>query len=218
MMQKLATITLALLVAGAAHAVSYGFECITNNGAASAAIGEAQLGVDVNFEDGRALFEFTNIGTAQCSIAEIYFYDGTLFAQDSGAITETYGTVQFSLTDVHPAQLPGVNAVASSAFVIEAADAGNKAPTKGVNPGESLTISIALLQGVTPQAVLDALDTTDRDTFFIGLHVISFANGKSESFVTRDPPPTPVPEPCTLALMGLGSLLGLGGLRLRRKQ
>jgi hypothetical protein len=205
-----------LLLASGAQAVSYGFECITNNSMTDAAIGEAQLSVDVTFsaDNTSAFFKFTNSGPAACSIAEIYFYDGTLFALNSGAITASEGNVAYSLTNVNPANLPGVSAVASSAYVIESADAGNRAPTKGVNPGESVTISLAMLAGVTAADVLAALDANDRDTFFIGLHVIAFADGRSDAFVS---PRHPVPEPCMFALMGL-SLIGLGGLKLRRKQ
>ncbi len=204
-----------LLLASGAQAVQYGFDCITDNSAQSAAIGEAQLLVDVTVVDNTAQFVFTNSGPAACSITDVYFYDGVLINTEIVEISWS-GNVSFS-EGASPNHLPGfdtstVELTSDDPF----ADADSNKPTQpmGVNPGESLTIRLGMLDGIDLDAILAALN---GGTFVIGIHVQGFDNGKSESFVAT-PPGTPVPEPCTLALVGLGGLLGLGGLRLRRKQ
>ena len=68
------------LLAGATgvQAVPFGFYNITNNNAADAAAGEAQLTVDVHNGAGMVKFDFFNTGSIQMVIAEIYFDNGPL--------------------------------------------------------------------------------------------------------------------------------------------
>lgn len=59
-------------------ALSYGFQNISGNNAVNAAIGQAQLSVDVvDLSGNRLSFTFTNTGSAASSITDIYFDDGT---------------------------------------------------------------------------------------------------------------------------------------------
>ena len=204
-----------LLLASGAQAVQYGFDCITNNSAQSAAIGEAQLLVDVTVVDNTAQLVFANRGPAACSITDVYFYDGVLYDTSIVEISST-GDVSFSEGAI-PAHLPSYKPLTlglTAEDLVDSADSNKPTMPKGVNPGESLTINLGMLDGIDLDAILTALN---RGTFVVGIHVQGFDNGKSESYIAT-PPGTPVPEPCTLALVGLGGLLGLGGLRLRKKQ
>jgi hypothetical protein len=76
----IAVLAFCSLTAGFAEAgVTYGFKCISNNKGGDAAIGEAQLFVDVSeYGNGQVLFLFRNVGSAASSITDVYFDDGTL--------------------------------------------------------------------------------------------------------------------------------------------
>ncbi len=204
----------------AAQAVSVSFFCITNNNSGNCSIGEAQLATDVssygigtgNNGSDQVLFTFTNTGTAQSTISEIYFDDGSLLGI-AGLIDKDEGVggdanVDFS-QDANPPNLSGGNN-ASPAFEVTAgflADADNPAPKWGVSPGQSLGI-IFDLQGT--QSFADVLAELGDGRLRIGMHVINFANGGSESFVNN-----PVPVPPALWLLGSG-LLGLFGIARRK--
>ncbi len=188
------------------HAVTLGFEAITNNGAASVTIGEAQFFVDVDpFGVGQVKFTFSNIGPENSAIAEIYFDDGTLLG--IAAIDESLAGVDFEDIGmpVMPGNLPGGELIsppfeATAGFVTEPT---NPEPTMGVNPGEWVAIIFDLLPGLTYNDVLNSLDD---GSLRIGIHAKSFDNGQSESYIQT-------PEPGTMALLGLGLL----GLRRRRR-
>ena len=71
------SLALGVLSGGSAHAVSMGFDNISGNNAVDAALGEAQLSVDVTDPGGnQVLFTFFNTGPAAASITDIYFDDG----------------------------------------------------------------------------------------------------------------------------------------------
>ena len=84
------------------------------------------------------------------------------------------------------------------------AEAAPPAPKKGVNPGESLGVIFTLKDNGTLEDVVDELATGELR---IGIHVINFDSGGSESFVN-------VPEPATLLLLTLGA----GLVRRRRRR
>ena len=81
--------------------------------------------------------------------------------------------------------------------------ANSPAPTNGVNPGDSLTVTFNLASG---QTFANAIQAMNSGALRVGVHVTSFASGGSESFV--------VPEPGTLALV-VGGLLSLALARRR---
>ena len=85
--------------------------------------------------------------------------------------------------------------------------ADNPAPKNGVDPGESLEIVLALSEMATFADVVAAFNSGDATSadLRIGLHVISFDSGGSESFIA-------VPEPTTALLMA-GGLLGFAARR-----
>lgn len=186
---------------------TYAFYNITNNNPDYAAIGEAQLSVDVANGDSEVKFIFKNEGPNPCSITDVYFDDGTLLEliglidldESSGGHSGHPG-VNFS-PGATPSELPG-NDLVGPAFETTigfSADSDPPPPSMGVEPGEWLGVIFTLTNGGDVYKVMDELND---GTLRIGIHVQAF-NGdgaSSESFIN-------VPEPATVVLLGLGGLL-----------
>ena len=178
---------------------------------ANGATGEAQLFVDVIDEaPGQVLFKFRNIGPIYCRITGVYFDDGSLLGIaglidiDDGAGGD--GRVDFSQGG-SPGNLPGGNNLippfdATDTF-LATSDAPGQSPVQhpykpGVEPPDQwLGILFNLQEGRSFADVIDELNS--GELLRIGLHVTSFPDGGSESFVN-------VPEPTVLGLLLLGSL------------
>jgi len=189
-----------LLGAGQASALTIGFDCLTGNLAGDCAIGEAQLTVEVKDQGaGVVRFHFRNAGPEASSISEVYFDDGSLLALST--VTDGPG-VDFE-PDASPPDLPGgENAVPP--FQVTEGFLAQSVPSpsmNGVGPSEWVMIDFTLQGG---QTYLDVVDDLTTGALRIGIHVIAFDSGGSESFIN-----TPVPEPGTAVLVGLG-LLALG--------
>ena len=212
-----------LFTVASAHAVQYGFYNITNNKPDDAAIGEAQLFVDVTDINGtmdldadQVLFTFLNIRTEASSITDVYFDDGTLLEiaylidSDSGGDSG----VDFSQLAT-PGDLPGGNVIDPGFETTEgfSADSDPKVQPNGVNPGESLGIVFNLKSNETlsDQTLSDVIAQLNDGRLRIGIHVQGFASGGSESFVNN---PNPVPLPASILLLGAG-LIGLLGVERR---
>lgn len=183
--------SLACTMATPSFAATFGFKNITGNNALDAAIGEAQLFVDVNNGGPTVTFTFRNDGPNASVISEIYFDDGSLLGISS--ITDNPPTVDF-VTDANPPDLPGGNLI-NPPFVVTAGFLAEAVPAPsmtGVGPGESVDITFDLMGGATLQDVINQLND---GSLRIGIHVIAFDSGGSESFVT--------PEPTSLALLAL---------------
>lgn len=212
----LLAICVLLLSAPLAQAASqsFGFYQITSNDGNNVGLIEPQLFVDISDDSlvGQILFTIRNAGPYESSIAGIYFDDGTLFGIAS--IFDSPDDVDFG-TDPSPSNLPSGNSVdpdfeTTVAFSIGAA---SPPPQKGVNPGEEVSILFDLIDG---QGFQDVIDAIFDGSLRIGLHVISIhpelscnedCIANSESFVNT-------PEPATLGLLALGSLVIL----LRKRQ
>jgi len=218
---------IALFCAGAAHAsYVYNFYNITNNPNlscdvagqlsveiyANGTVYDDDLGVDLN----QVAFKFINAGPELSSICEIYFDDGSLLWR--AAIDDSLAGVDFkqdysNKDAVKPKNLPGANLVDPAFDAIEMFSVEPIAPEPewGVNPNEWVIINYALAEGYGIQDVLDELSSS---VLRIGIHVKAIAcepgDGNAEtysdSFVN-------IPEPATLALLGLGSVV-----LLRRKK
>ena len=184
----LLAIAVSLAIAIPAYAdTSLGFYNITDNNAGDAAIGEAQLSVDVsNPGPGQVLFTFHNIGPEACSITDVYFDDGSLL----GIAEIIDGTgVNFEL-DAAPPDLPGGESIPIPFDVTEGFSADSEPPAQpnGVNPGEWLGIRFDLQAGRTFEDVLADLTS---GALRIGIHVQGFASGGSEAFINEPPEEEP---------------------------
>lgn len=208
-------------VASPVSAATYTFFNITNTSATNAATGEAQLSMDVTDAGGGfVLFTFSNVGPLASSITDVYFDDSVDGAGVPGVLAGNgsvfNGTgVSFSF-GASPGNLPGGNDPAYSFAVSPVgASADSNSPTapRGVNPGETLGLSMALLGGVSFADVIAALDAGGVDTGLrIGLHVQAFGDGGSESFISR-PSPVPLPAAAWLLLSAMGGMAMLGRRR-----
>jgi hypothetical protein len=182
----------------------YGFYKITNNGNQNVA---SQLTVSVaDAGSGQVSFTFNNSGPIVSSIAGVYFDDGTLLGIAS--ITNGPG-VSFD-TPATPAELPGADLASPPFQTTEnfSADADDPKPTKGVNPGEWVTITFNLVNGKVFADTIAALDSGDLR---IGLHVQSIGTTRgSDSYVNDGK--VPLPGAVLLGLLGIAT----AGCRLRR--
>jgi hypothetical protein len=211
-----AALLLALGTTTPASAVGYGFACISGNRAADCATGEAQLHMDVtDAGSGKIAFTFTNVGSGPSSITDIYWDDTKLFASIF-AITNTPGLVEFS-KGASPGNLPSSNSVSPKFETTKGllVDSNSPVQPRGVNPGESLVVTLALISGKSFTDVL--ADLSDGD-LRVGLHVQGLGKDKcgSESFVNKPGATPPIPEPGTAALVSLG-MLGLAAVRRTRR-
>lgn len=219
--RQLIAATLLSSVAWGTQAAVYSFACISHNAAASCQDGEAGLSVSVGAASGNQVdFTFTNSSLMGSAITEIYFDDGTLLGIAS--VLDSGSGVTFSqVGSSNPANLPGAANVtpafvATQGFVV---DTGSGGPTKGVenkldgSTQEFVTIRFNLINGKTFNDTLAALNGPlgDGNDLRIGVHVRSFANGQSESFMAA----VPEPQSLVFSLVGLG-LMGAAAAFARR--
>ncbi|MDP2030388.1 MAG: PEP-CTERM sorting domain-containing protein [Thiobacillus sp.] len=197
----------------AVASTTYNFVGVTSTNAANVATGMASLSVEViDLNATQVAFKFTN--TSGSSLTDVYFDDGTLlgfaFAPQFSA------GVDFS-QGASPGNLPGGNNLSPDFTSTVGFNADSNPPTSpnGVTSGEWLTITFDLQPTQTYASVISALALPNgggTGDLRIGLHVQSFSNGGSESFVNA---PTPVPEADAYVMLLAG--LGLVGFAVRRQ-
>ena len=211
------TIALLFLLINALSAAAFDYKIrfgnITKNNETDAAIGEAQIYAEVEYDEiaGTVTFTFYNKGNEQCSITDIYFDDSQSSFFSSFTIDNSVEGVEFS-ADANPQNLPGAESFFSATFSADS-DAGQGGVTQhGINNSdlEKLAITFVLNENMTYADLLNALLEQDGG-FKIGLHVQGFNSGGSESFISNS---LTSPIPGAVWLLGSG-ILGLAGIRLR---
>jgi hypothetical protein len=207
----LAGCAVAALMASPAHAQTYGFDCVSDNNAQNCATGEEQFTLTLSQGAGYIDLTLRNLGPITSAVTAVYFDwagTNTWSTQISGSsyLTDTSG-VDFYWHG-SPSNLPaGNNATPDFESDLNAV-AANPRPLWGINANEYLPFRF-FTNATTYASMLDS------GAFRVGVHVQSFPNGGSESFVSRTMAGA-VPEPETYAMMLAG--LAMVGAAARRKQ
>lgn len=217
----LLSLAAALAVAGSGTAQAsavYSFDGVTSDSATNIAIGESQMSLTVlDSGGGFVTFEFNNSGPAASSITDIYFDDSvdpSLFSTTISSIDDSQSGVEFTEL-ASPGNLPGGSMIGFNATKGLTADSDPPVSINGVNPGETVGVTLQLVNGHSYGDVTSALaDGSLR----VGIHVQAFADGGSESFVnTPGGSPPAVPEPGSMAIFGIGLAGFVARCRKRRR-
>ena len=195
-----------MLAGGVSASYIYPFEIFTDNdlwGVNGDNFSDPNLNLNVEVYNGAGTtsFKFHNQSNStflpDVSITDVYFDDGTLL--DINSIENGAGVSYSQIAT--PGELPGANLLVPAFETTGqfSADADPPPASSGVEPGEWVTIKFDLMGGGTLDDVIDELSD---GTLRIGIKVQSFPGNSSESAVN-------VPEPATVALLGIGALFML---------
>lgn len=201
-----------LLMVSPVQADLIGFEAITNNSPVDPGFGEAQMFFEVGDQTPTVTFHFMNLGPEESSIEQIWFDDSAWNLFDTSSVTGffTDNGVAFA-GSVGDANFPGSEGYDwTTSFYYQAAP---PPAHTGINPNEEIIFSLLLMPNYTYNSVMAALASGDLQ---VGIHVISWADGASESFINTPPPGDQVPEPATVGLLGLG-VVAFAGFRWKNR-
>lgn len=185
-------------------------QCVTNNNAGDCTIAFDQISLDVTSPASeQALFEFSNSGPEMITLARIYFDDGSLMT----LLNSSNGPGVNFTEDPFPGpnDLPGGENTFPTPFETTTgflSGATSPPPTDGLEPGETVGLLFSLDGGKTFNDIIAELDD---GTLRVGVHLINFTSGGSESLVSF------IPEPGSGALFALG-LGGLAALARKRRK
>ena len=188
--QMLSSLVLVVLFSSIVCAnVTYNFECITNNSAYNAACGENQLSIDItDIGQSKLVFTFLNSGKGDSGVIENIFFEDTSGLLSFSNFKAFESDVKFKFTKKNM-NLPGGNEPEVDFTESYGFYAAPPAPKHGVELGESLGIVFNYNIGFE-----EILSSIENGKLRIGLHVISFSDGGSESFINKLPTVVPVPD------------------------
>jgi hypothetical protein len=220
-----------VFVSTGARADLFNSWAVVENNSGMPGIVASQLSVEVTDPgSNQALFTFSNTGSHDFFVGDIYFDDGALLGIAS--IDNSGPGVSFDFPG-SPGNLPGGNTV-SPPFVTSgstlhhfSADA-NPGAANGVHPGESVGIVFDLINGMAFTDVIDSLNVGfDPTTYYtgsgaydgwtvpslrIGVHVQGidgpWGNDKSDTYILK----TPVPASVIIGMLGIC----VAGVKLRK--
>lgn len=203
------------LLAPSALAATYQFACVPAvESVVNCQIAESQILMEVSEVSAHEVaFTFSNSGNGASSIEGVYFDNGSLLDisylidkdDGSGGLTG----VDFTSGSAAPRELPRAKNLTPTFETTAGFLADSDAPVvdNGINPNEWLTVVFALQSNGTYADVLRELGTGEVR---VGLHVIGFEAGGSESLINNDstsvPAPVPLPASAWLLLSGLAGL------------
>lgn len=190
------------------------------NDPTNSAIVRDQIRLDViDVDSSHVAFKFYFLDTTKTkpTITDIYFADGNLLSAPP-TITTT-GYVQGFTRSATPQNFVGPSTFSPTQFFTAAAD--NPQPSKGINPGDTLTFTFTYKSGVNYDGILAALraappNNYTPDTLGIGLKIQNFANGGSE-WAINNAPANPVPAPAGVVLVLSCVPFAIVGHLVRRK-
>ena len=186
-----------LLVSMPASATLYDMTRITSNGA-GLVFDAGDFTMDVAAQAGGALITFSNNCSLDSVVTAICFLENDMLEfKDFAPSPVTSEGLAFSVVTKN-AMLPGgkpYGFTPHSAFAVDADPAG---PKNGLSSGTSLGLQFDLVNGATFDTLISAFN---QQSLIAGIHVQALPGEFSETFVNT------VPEPLTLSLLGIGTLL-----------
>lgn len=184
----------ACMLAGAAHAELYIFGQITGT---DGVVCPDAFTMEVVEDGDQALFTFTNNCDSDGVLGRIFVKDSDLMTFNS--IFDQSDGVCFSDTVKRPAMLPGGHALGFTPHNTYAIYAEPARPKNGLHHEDFVTVLFDISGG---SSFGDIIASLNDESLGVGIHAQSLPGGSSAAFTA-----TPIPEPLTLSLLGMGALL-----------